>query len=82
MAPVIVDSARAARRESRRLRLASLELRESAHANSRTARAGREKATAHARDHGRLATWAPSPWSDLAWRRDDEELRRTLVPVD
>lgn len=83
MAPVTLETARAARDEARRLRLVTSELRSSARANYRIARARREKAEeAAARSRRGLATAAPSPWSELVWQRDDEELARALVPVD
>src|SRR5262249_14307029 len=84
MAAVTFATARAVREESRRLRRANSELRFAVRANNRVHLARLEKATAaaEARNLKLLALPAPSPWSDLAWRRDDEELGRALVPLD
>jgi hypothetical protein len=84
VAPLIVESARAARDEARRVRSASCELRTAVRASSRRARAGTEgaaaAAAAAARTRHTLTT--PSPWSGLEWSREDEQLGRVLVPLD
>jgi hypothetical protein len=83
VASLIVESARAARDEARRVRSASCELRTAVRASSRRARAGTEgaaAAAAAARTRHTLTT--PSPWSGLEWSREDEQLGRVLVPLD
>ena len=83
MAALIIDQARAARMEARRVRTASLGLRVAIRRNS-GARAKTEQAAAAeaAREAGRRAMRCGSPWSDLDWRRADYEIDRTLVPLD
>ena len=85
MAALIIDQARAARMEARRVRTASLGLRVAIRRNNRGARAKTEQAAAAAeaaREAGRRAMRCGSPWSDLDWRRADYEIDRTLVPLD
>ena len=84
MAEVTIEAAQAARERSRRLRVKTVELRLRVRASTRAALVRRERATvvAEARNQKRLAMPTPSPWSDLAWRRDDDELGKALVSVD
>ena len=84
MAQLIIEYARAARREAERTRLASSELRQAVHegslvAHARTAKAAAAVATIQARSRAMIF---PSPWSGLSWRHDDEQLERTLIPLD
>ena len=83
MAAVILTQAAAARQEARSLRVASSALRRAVRANLEAAdrRTHRAEATANAVRRLRLSLFAPSPWSDLPWRRDDEVLRTALVPL-
>jgi len=85
VAALIIDQARAAQLEARRARIASLGLRVAIRRNNRIARAKTEQAAAAAeaaRETGRQARRCGSPWSDLDWRRADDEIDRTLVPLD
>jgi hypothetical protein len=82
VAPLIVESARAARDEARRMRSASCELRTAVRASSRRARAGTERAAAAAAARTRHTLTTPSPWSGLEWSREDEQLGRVLLPLD
>jgi hypothetical protein len=80
---LILDSARAAREEARRVRLASVELRLAVRASNRVAHARTEKAAATAatsRQRSRMRS--ASPWSVLEWVRADDEVDRALVPLD
>lgn len=85
MAALIVESARAARREAERMRLASQELRNVVRESNRVAQVGTARAAAAeaaaSRCRGRARSLA-SPWSCLEWRREDEQLSRVLVPLD
>ena len=79
----LIESARAAREESQRLRFATVELRRAVRTNRRVTVARTEKAAAAAAATRRQAGLAlPSPWSGLYWRRDNGELATALVPVD
>ena len=79
----LIESARTARQESERARLASRELRLAVRTNRRITQARTEKAVAAAAAARRQVELAlPSPWSGLLWRHDDEQLERTLIPLD
>jgi hypothetical protein len=81
---LILDAARTSREEAERLRIESIALRFAVRRSVRLSRAGTERAAAAAaaaaatRRHHRAA----SPWSSLQWRREDEVLAQTLLPVD
>jgi hypothetical protein len=88
VAALTVHAARAARAESRGLRVDAGELRLAVRRSLRVAaaRKGRSRtatatATATAAQAQRAGP-AASPWSSLEWLADDEELLRVLVPVD
>jgi hypothetical protein len=81
VAALIVD-ARAAREEAQRVRLASVELRLAVRRSNRLAHVRKEKAVAAAAASRRRVLIFPSPWSGLYWRREDDEVDRTLVPLD
>src|SRR5207247_1372981 len=83
VAAVILTQAAAARQEARSLRVESSALRLAVRANLEAAdrRSHRAEATADAGRRLRLSLFAPSPWSGLPWRRDDETLRTALVPL-
>jgi hypothetical protein len=81
----LIESARAAREEAERVRLASLELRKAVRASSLLARATTEQAAATAAEASRKvqrAMLCGSPWSSLEWQREDEHLSHVLVPID
>src|SRR5262249_21872536 len=85
MAQLILESARAARMEAERTRAASWKLRRAVHENNLVAHARTERVTAAASATMRARSRAmifPSPWSGLSWRHGDEQLERTLVPLD
>lgn len=80
---ISIETARLARRDSRRLRLDSNALRLATR---------RQRPTLHARPAGaeavsrsaraRRAAPLPSPWSELSWVTVDPSLDRILVPLD
>ena len=84
MASLIASRAVEARLESQELRATSNALHRTTRANLATAywRRRRAQAVAEATRHVRSSLVAPSPWSGLPWRRDDDALRTVLVPVD
>jgi hypothetical protein len=83
MAALIVESARSAREESQRLRADSWELRRVMRSSARIAETRMTTACATAAlTRVRLAVPMGSPWSSLAWLREDEELCRVLVSVE
>ncbi len=83
MAPLILDEARAARKEARRVCTDSGQLRLVARSNTRLVETRMARAAAAmAVTRQRLAIPVASPWSGLAWLREDESLERILVPLD
>lgn len=78
---LVVVQAAETRQQSRNLRTESASLRAAMNANLAAApersRRAADALEAGRRLHGPLL--APSPWSDLAWRRDDDELHAALV---
>lgn len=84
MAPLILESARAARTEAERVRSASFELRTAVRQSNRLAHARTAKAAAAtaASEGRRRAMTLASPWSALEWLPQDEELGRVLVLLD
>jgi hypothetical protein len=84
VAALILDAARTSREEAERLRVESAGLRLAVrrnvkHAHARTEKAAAAAAAAAATTRRRQSA---SPWSSLYWRREDDSLARTLLPVD
>lgn len=83
MAEVIVEAARDARRQSRRLRSEGAGLKLLMRSRARTTEERSAKAEAAvAILYARRAVPFASPWSGLEWFHEDESLERTLLPVD
>ena len=83
MAQLILESARSARKESRRLRSDMGELRLTMRSNRRIAeRRLATAATVMAVTRARRAIPCASPWSGLHWLLEDDALERILLPVD
>ena len=83
MAEVIVEAARSARQEARRLRSDSAGLKLVMGSRTRTVEtrtATAEAAVATLKE--RRAIPFASPWSGLHWLLDDESLERILLPLD
>jgi O-glycosyl hydrolase len=79
----LILAARAARAEARRLRIDSAGLRFAARATAQTGETRIARATQQASvTRARRAIPIASPWSGLAWLRDDESLERILLPID
>jgi hypothetical protein len=79
VAPLIVQSARAARAEAERLRRDSEALRLSVRRGVSNLHAATERASSAA---ARRPLQLASPWSTLEWVPEDNSLSRTLVPID
>jgi hypothetical protein len=83
VAAVIVDAARVARADAQRLRADCEELKLAVRATARITRARTSRAAASAAGaRARCASPLASPWSGLAWLREDEDLSRVLLPVE
>lgn len=82
MAPLTV-AAHSARIDARRLRGEARGLKMAVRANVIRTRERLDRAQMEAdRARARRAVPCASPWSGLEWLRDDEQLRRVLVPLD
>ena len=78
----LIDEAREARREARRLRTETLGLKLSCRARVTTSRQRLESAEKTAlRVRSRRVEPLPSPWSTLSWAYADDALQNVLVSV-
>jgi hypothetical protein len=79
----LTTAAHAARRDSRRLRNEAQGLKLVVRGTRARSRQRLDKAHVEA-DRARASREVPvaSPWSSLEWGREDEQLRRVLVPLD
>jgi hypothetical protein len=84
MAALILDAARNSREEAERLRVESAALRLAVRRSVKLSHFGNERAAAAAAAAAahRRGLRAASPWSNLHWRREDDLLAQTLLPVD
>jgi hypothetical protein len=84
VAALTIAAAHAARAEAERLRVDASALRLAARQGHVLATARKERAEAEAATAARVrrAVRAASPWSGLAWLREDEALDRVLVALD
>lgn len=83
MAPLILQSARSARAESRRLRSDLAGLRLTLRSNAQVAAARMATATeVVAVARARRSIPVASPWSGLHWLLEHDSLERILLPLD